>query len=101
MADQQVAQTILRQLGGSRFRAMTGATSFTSGPASLSFRLGRNPKGIAAVVVELDASDTYTVTFFKRKPFPVCVAVEAEVRGVYCDSLARVFTAQTGLLTSL
>ncbi len=96
-----VAQTILAQLGGARFRAMTGASSFSSGPNTLGFRLPpRSAKnGIKAVVVTLDPSDTYTVVFLKVSK--LAVVKVREVSGLYADQLCEVFTETTGLYTSL
>ena len=93
-----VAHTILNQLGGNRFVAMTGSKNFVGGKTSLSFRVGRNPKGVSTVRVDLTASDDYTVTFYKGVGVnlkPVVVAQE-----VYCDMLQDVFLDHTGLYTS-
>lgn len=57
--DMTGAKTILAQLGGRRFIAMTGASQFggTADPISLKFTLpGRT---ISKVVITLDPSDTY------------------------------------------
>ena len=41
-ADMRVAEEILRQLGGNRFRVMTGAKNFSGTDNSLRMRIGRN-----------------------------------------------------------
>lgn len=97
----EVAKTILAQLGGNKFVAMTGARDFCGGADMLSFRLPRNPKRIDAVVVRLDANDTYTVEFMRKRPFPVCVEKVATHDGIYCDMLQSLFTDETGLETRL
>lgn len=101
--DMTASTTILQQLGGSRFIAMTGASNFLGDTASLSFKLPRGIKtAITHVVVTLAADDTYTVEFLKcNLRAKVYRQVVAEVVGVYADNLQRVFTHHTGLDTHL
>jgi hypothetical protein len=101
--DMTVANTIFAQLGGPRFSAMTGCKNLMGDSTSLTFAIGRGAKdGINRVRVTLDlGSDTYTVAFFKIGRAPSFkVAVVAEIEGVYCDDLRRVFTNHTGFYTS-
>jgi hypothetical protein len=97
----QVAHTILQQLGGRRFLAMTGAQCLTDTRA-LTVKLPRS----AVVVIELDPSDTYTVKFGKvstmRQILNGADAVKwnSTHEGVYADRLCALFTEQTGLYTS-
>lgn len=96
----EVAQIILQQLGGRKFLAMTGATSLAAGPNKLTMRLRSGCKSkITSLVITLDASDTYTMTFGKMVKYDYVVV--KEVSGVYCDMLQEVFTDTTGLYTSL
>jgi hypothetical protein len=98
------AKTILAQLGGTRFVVMTGAKHIFSdnGGKALVFQLPRGARdGINAVRVELDASDTYTVTFTKIARRTYAVTKVREVSFVYADQLRTLFTATTGLETSL
>ncbi len=99
--DQSVAKTILAQLGGNRFIAMTGASSFSSGPNVLTFRLpARMAKNkVSAVRITLDPSDTYTVEFLKMVKYE-CVTVSKH-ENIYFDMLQELFTRETGLYTSL
>jgi len=99
----EIANTIYAQLGGNRFSAMTGAKNLMSDGAALSFKLPRGAKdGINYVKIALDASDTYTVTFSKIGRAPAFKAeTVATVEMVYADSLRTLFTARTGLYTSL
>lgn len=92
-----IASTILAQLGGNRFTAMTGAKNLTTDGQSLSFRLPANfaRDGVNLVTVRLDPSDTYTVQF--RKVRGLNVRELGEVSDVYADNLRRVFTERTGL----
>lgn len=98
-----IAQTILAQLGGSRFMAMTGAKNFLDCGQALQFDLpARFAKGgINKVRVTLEPSDTYTVSFLKYRPRALDCQTVAEVSEVYADSLRQVFTRETGLDTHL
>ena len=102
-SNQQVAQTILSQLGGNRFVAMTGCSNFLSDTHSLSFKLPRGCKNKAThCTVTLDASDTYTVEFVKcNMRAAVYRQVVAKTSMVYADQLCELFTAATGLYTRL
>lgn len=97
----QVAETILQQLGGNRFIAMTGARNFVGRPASLTFALpGRmTTNGANRVVVELTSDDLYTVEFLRVRGLNLSTV--GEVSGVYAESLRAVFEQETGLRTSL
>lgn len=103
MADLTVANTILEQLGGGKFRAMTGAHTFTGYDKALSFRLpgggGFCKAGINFVKVQLNAEDTYDVTFVRLRG--VKYTIVAERKSIYADQLREVFTRETGLDTSL
>lgn len=94
-----VAQTILAQLGGNRFAAMTGAKSFCAGENTLTFKIGRNASKATAVRVTLDPDDTYMMEFLAIRNFEVTTV--ASFDGVYCDLLAPTFEDATGLATSL
>lgn len=96
-----IATTILEQLGGRRFSAMTGATNFLSDHNSLRFKLPANfaREGINLVRITLDPSDTYTMEFFKIRGTNVETIATRD--NVYSDNLRDVFTSETGLDTSL
>lgn len=97
-----VANTILEQLGGRRFLAFTGARDLTGDSTSLTFKLPKAKDGIKAVKVNLDPSDTYTVTFYEIARAPSrAVTVVKESSDVYCDSLVELFETTTGLYTHL
>ena len=97
----EVAHTILAQLGGARFRAMTGAKDMIGASNALTFGLPSRfaSKGINKVRIALDWSDRYTVTFFRIRG--IKVAEVARIEGVYADQLRDVFTRETGLAVSL
>jgi len=102
MTDLTVANTILEQLGGRRFLAMTGAKNLSGTDDSLVFALPRNPRHVTHVRVRLDPSDTYTVTFWKLGlGHKNSMEIIGEESNVYDDNLQTVFTAGTGLYTTL
>ena len=103
---QQIAQTILAQLGGNRFIAMTGASSFSSWHAidnirgGLTFRIPRNNSIRATSVrIYLMDSDTYRVQFCTMKDYEFIIIATRE--DVYADNLRTIFEEVTGLYTSL
>jgi len=96
-----VPHVILKQLGGQRFVAMTGAKSFSGGERDLSFRLSPNMTRDRASMmrITLSADDTYTVETMKVVRYdPVVLDTREQV---HVGELRRVFTAMTGLDTSL
>jgi len=97
-----IAVTTLKQLGGNKFKLMTGAHSFTHGKdGALEFRIGKNPKGIKAVRVALSPDDTYEMQFIKIGNAPKFKIDKKEVSGVYNDKLQDVFENETGLKTTI
>lgn len=103
----EVAETIMQQLGGRKFAAMTGAKKFIAGENSLSFKLpgggGFCKNGVNYVIIVLDPSDTYTLTFARvsiRQGTPH-TTFHSIRHDVYADSLRKVFTSETGLEVSL
>jgi len=100
-ADTTIANTILQQLGGRRFIAMTGARNFIAGKDDLSFRIPGTltRQRINAVQIRLEPSDTYTVIFFVIRGVKIKEASRHE--DVYCDSLCELFRDVTGLETRM
>lgn len=97
----QVAHTILQQLGGNKFNAMTGARDHIAGPNYLQFRLPANTaKNRANVVtIKLEATDLYRVEFINLRGVNLKVITAHD--GVFADQLQALFTEQTGLDTHL
>lgn len=91
----RVAETILEQLGGSRFLAMTGARNLVGSSNSLTFKLPAAGK-VKHVRIELTAADLYNVTFYGLRG-----RVLEEVAGVDASSLRAVIERHTGLYLSL
>ena len=99
--DKTVAVTILQQLGGRRFIAMTGARSFTCDNNSMGFRLpGTMTKNrINFVKITLNAMDTYDVQF--KSIWGDKIKTVSTVDDVYFDELPGVIAHHTGLALSL
>ena len=96
----KVAQTILKQLGGNKFRMMTGAKNFGGTEDSLSMRIGRNSSNSNYLKITLNMMDTYDMKFCKltRKFEEKSVT---EYNNIYNDMLTDQFTAHTGMYTKL
>jgi hypothetical protein len=98
-----VARTILAQLGGNKFLAMTGAKNLThaeDGLGRLAFKLPRKAKdGINYVAIRLETNDTYTVIFSSITGLNVREVSEIEM--AYAQDLQRLFTEATGLDTKM
>ena len=95
LTESQVAKTILQQLGGNRFIAMTGAKNFGSSSKSLQMKIGRNSKSISHVVITLKSSDLYDMEFIRVRG--TSRKVVKKVTGVYADMLGKMFTKYTGM----
>jgi hypothetical protein len=94
------AQTILQQLGGNSFVAMTGARHLCARPDGLVFKLPSNfaKDGINAVKITLDyAVDLYNVEFGRLRG--VNYKEKSIHLGVYAEQLAPLFSEETGLCT--
>lgn len=95
-----VAKEIIRQLGGQRFVAMTGAKNFTGGDRHVSFQLPRFAGvTVNAVHIELGGDDLYAMRFLRVAGSKVSEI--KKVDSVYCDALASTFSDVTGLATGL
>lgn len=95
-----VAKTILLQLGGNKFKAMTGATNFMDCGDALQFSF-KGCRKTNKCKVTLNGSDLYNVQFFKfnRKTFD-CPEVVSH-SDIYNDQLQSIFAEVTGLYTHL
>ena len=95
-----VANTIYSQLGGNRFRVMTGAKNMVSHEFALSMKIGRNKTNANFMVVELNGNDLYNVTFAKLTKMGEMKSVK-EYENVYNDMLVSIFESHTGMYTTL
>jgi hypothetical protein len=99
-SDMSVAEEILRQLGGNKFCAMTGAKNFVGTSNSLSMKIGRNSSDSNFLKITLNSMDTYDLKFCKlTKRFEEKSVTEYS--NIYNDMLTDQFTAHTGMYTSL
>lgn len=95
-----IATTVLEQLGGNRFRMMTGSRDFVALESGLMFRVGSGARnGINKVRVVLTPADDYTVEFWRVRGTKATLVQSRE--GIYCDQLQEVFTNETGFYTRL
>ena len=95
LTESQVAKTILQQLGGNKFIAMTGAKNLGASGKSLSMKIGRNSKSISHVVITLKSSDLYDMEFIRIRG--TSRKVVKKVTGVYADMLGKMFKKYTGM----
>jgi hypothetical protein len=96
-----IAETILQQLGGNRFIAMTGAKHFMGDDRTLQFSIPGNMTRDKSnkVCITLNDFDLYTIETFRIRGIN-CKACSTET-DIYCDSLQSMFTSITGLDTHL
>ena len=101
ITDKTVAIEILKQLGGNKFIAMTGARNFTCDNNGMGFMLpGTMTKNhINWVSIKLNCMDTYDIEFKNLRAGKIKVI--DEISGIYNDILVSVFEDRTGLRTSL
>ena len=100
MSNLIVAETILKTLGGNKFRMMTGAKNLAGDENSLSMRIGRNSSNSNYLKITLNSMDLYDMKFCKltRKFEEKSVT---EYCDVYNDMLTEVFEKHTGMYTKL
>uniref|UniRef100_A0A6M3LQV5 Uncharacterized protein n=1 Tax=viral metagenome TaxID=1070528 RepID=A0A6M3LQV5_9ZZZZ len=97
----EIANTIIKQLGGHRFVVMTGAKHIFAHESGVSFRVpGTMTKNrINYVKITLNTMDTYDIEF--KRIYGLKVKDISDFSGAYCDMLQEVFTKETGLNTHL
>ena len=104
-----VANEILKQLGGNKFIAMTGAKRLSVfNEYALYFELPPNKTKAKVFVITLTPMDVYKVECFKKSTLkaqvlsnkPSLVLVK-ELDGVYCDQLKDIIEDWTGFYLTL
>ena len=100
MSNLTVAKTILEQLGGNKFRMMTGAKNLAGDENSLSMRIGRNSSNSNYLKITLKSMDLYDMEFCKLTRMGEKKSV-TEYNNIYNDMLTDTFTSHTGMYTSL
>lgn len=97
--DMSVAKEILRQLGGNKFIAMTGAKNLSGAENYLIFKIGRNSSSANWVKIVLNGKDLYDVSFIQVRGSERKILKTYD--DVYFDQLQRIFTSFTGMDTHL
>ena len=100
MSNMTVAKTILEQLGGNKFRMMTGAKNFMGFTEGLVMKIGRNSSNSNYLKITLNSMDTYDMEFAKLTRMGEKKSV-TEYNNIYNDMLTDTFTTHTGMYTSL
>ena len=95
-----VARIIWEQLGGNKFRMMTGAKNLLNLGDGIAMKLGRNSSNSNNLKITLNSKDTYDMTFAKLTKKGELKSV-SEYNNIYNDMLTDQFTAHTGMYTSL
>ena len=93
--DRKKAAIILKQIGGNRFIAMTGAKGFTFSDKYMSFKIGRNSKGINFVRIGHNAMDTYDMEFGFVSVKGI--KVKKNIKDVYADMSGQIFKKYIGM----
>lgn len=93
----EIATTIIDQLGGKRFIFMTGVRNLINTGNGVIMQLPRNASGAKYFKVTLNAWDLYDVEFYSVRG--VDIKVKRELSGVYADQLDSIFENTTGLFT--
>jgi len=99
-ANQDIAETIASQLGGTgRLSIMIGAKLFVAIENGLRFRIMRNASGGNLITITLDSRDLYTLKVSSVRG--VKETTKKEVSGIYASELREQIEQATGLYLSL
>jgi len=104
----QIANTILAQLGGNKFIAMTGSTNFLAIPNGISMHLKKNRSGAKYLNITLNGKDLYDMEFSKITIKKIGAFIRDEklvtvktIKDVFNDQLQEIFQSVTGFRTQL
>ena len=93
------AQTIMKQLGGRKFEMLMGVKSKGVGKDGLILHIGRNPKKISHIIIDIDrGKDLYNITF--GKVFKYKFKVVKKLKGIGVEQMHDTIEKNTGLLTT-
>ena len=95
----KIANTVLQQLGGERFRAMTGAKNIVALENGIQFSIPKAKDGINKVVIKLTSQDNYDIEYWRIRGASFKLIKVSKSIGV--ENLRSTFTKDTGLATSL
>ena len=93
------AQEIMNQLGGRKFEMLMGVKSKGIGKDGLILHIGKNPKRVSHIIIDLDRGrDLYNLTFGKIYKYQFKVI--KKLKGIYVDQLHDMIEKYTGNLTT-
>ena len=93
------AQEIMNQLGGRKFEMLMGVKSKGIGKDGLILHIGKNPKRISHIIIDLDrGKDLYNLTFGKIYKYQFKIV--KKLKGIYVDQLHDMIEKYTGNLTT-
>jgi hypothetical protein len=93
------AQEIMDQLGGRKFEMLMGVKSKGIGKDGLILHIGKNPKRVSHIIIDLDRGrDLYNLTFGKIYKYQFKVI--KKLKGIYVDQLHDMIEKYTGNLTT-
>ena len=93
------AQEIMDQLGGRKFEMLMGVKSKGIGKDGLILHIGKNPKRVSHIIIDLDRGrDLYNLTFGKIVKYQFKVI--KKLKGIYVDQLHDMIEKYTGNLTT-
>ena len=95
----EVYQEIYNQLGGNRFRVMTGAKNLTGNKNTLSFKLMKAKNSINFIRITLNSMDLYDIEFNYLSSRGLKLIERLE--DIYNDQLREIIEDRTGLRLSL
>jgi len=95
-----IGRTILEQLGGNKFVAMTGAKHFVGFGNGVQFAIGRNISRSNCIVITQNGKDLYDVAFWRFTP-KTGMAMLSIYKDVGVEDLRGTFTAYTGMYCTL
>jgi len=111
MTNVEKADIIIKQLGGSKFTAMTGSKNFIALENGVRMSLARNISGANMLEITIEPMDTYALRFYKyirgqlnKKTLTFTADKVKEIKtysGIYADRLQGIFTEVTGMDTHL
>lgn len=97
-SDMRVANEIRRQLG-QKALVMMGAKNLAGGDNYLSFRIGRNSKGVNYIKITLNPKDLYDIEFGSIRGTNYKVKYKAT--DIYADMMHEIIEKNTGMYLSL
>ena len=93
------AQEIMNQLGGRKFEMLMGVKSKGIGKDGLILHIGKNPKRVSHIIIDLDRGrDLYNLTFGKIVKYQFKIVMK--LKGIYVDQLHDMIEKYTGNLTT-